>query len=348
MHGGDIYTFTRETGKTPLDFSENTNLFGLPEGVKHAIIEQVNTFHVYPDSNCSALAQCVSAYYGVREDSLLFGNGAADIIYKIAYALKPKSALLLAPTFSEYEMSLRQVGTDLQYFDLEEHRGFALTERILDAIPGNDVVYLCNPNNPTGVACRKELLVKIAEKCKEQGAYLIIDECFMDFVSEEKCYSMKAYVETFEHLVILKAFTKIFAMAGLRLGFCISSNEQLLQKIARGGQPWSVSTVAQVAGIACCSEQEYVKNSLDVIEKEREYLRQSLRELGYKTYDSVANYLLFQCQRSLVAPLREQGIMVRSCGNYHNLTQAYYRVAVKRHSENAELIRVLRELEKGE
>lgn len=355
MHGGDIYSFKKETGKTPLDFSENTNPYGLPNGVKKAIAESLDTYNVYPDPNCRELTQSVSKFYDITEEYLLFGNGAADIIFKIAYAIKPKNALILAPTFSEYEIALKKVGTKIHYFHLREEMQFQITEQILDAISGNDIVYICNPNNPTGIVCTRELMLKILNKCRACGAYLVVDECFMDFVASD----MREYVSSeaikkskdsiltevanYQNLIVLKAFTKIFAMAGLRLGFCVSSNLSLLEEINHAGQPWSVSSVAQIAGIACCKESEYIRDSLDRLETERKFLIDSLQNLGFKTYESDANYILFRSNEDLITTLKEAGIMIRSCSNYIGLNQEYYRIAVKRHHENEALIQALQD-----
>lgn len=344
IHGGDIYSFEKETGIKPLDFSENTNPFMLTNGVKKAIMESIDSYNVYPDPECRALKEGVSDYYKIKPQHLVFGNGAADIIFKIAYGLKPKHALILAPTFSEYELALKKVQTQVDYFLLKEEEEFAITQEILDQIPGHDIVYICNPNNPTGKTCNREMLLEIGKKCKELGAYLIIDECFMDFVEDWRETSLLDYIEAFDNLLILKAFTKIFAMAGLRLGFGISSNAKLLQCIQDAGQPWSVSTVAQVAGVACCKEEQYVKESLEEIKKERLFLKTELQKLGFKVFESEANYLLLKSEVDLGVGLRERGIMVRSCGNYHNLTQEYYRIAVKQHVDNQKLIDGLREL----
>lgn len=348
MHGGDIYSFERETGKMPLDFSENTNPYKLPVGVKQAIIDNVDVFQAYPDPMCRELTHVVAKYYDVREEELLFGNGAADIIFRIAYALKPANALILAPTFSEYELSLKNVGTQIHYFQLEESIGFAVTEDILKTIPGKDIVYICNPNNPTGRVCERKILCKIAEECRKQGAYLVVDECFMDFVEEGPRYSLIKEMENFRNLIILKAFTKTFAMAGLRLGFCLSSNQDLLEKIRCVGQPWSVSTVAQVAGIACCDEAEYIEESMKEIQVEKVYLMDRLQELGLKTYESNANYILFQCTIDLAERLKKYEIMIRSCGNYIGLNGDFYRIAVKRHLENEALISALQDIKKEE
>lgn len=336
IHGGDIYTFEKETGMKPLDFSENTNPMGLPKAVGEAIANSIELFSSYPDLNCSKLTNTVAKFYGVLPKKILFGNGAADIIFKIAYALKPEKALVLAPSFAEYEIALKKAGTKTQHYILKEESEFEIEEDILNSCE-NKTVFICNPNNPTGKLCKKDLLLKIAEKAD----FLIVDECFMDFVSENEKYTLLKDFENFDNIIILKAFTKIFAMAGLRLGFCICNDENLLEKINSFGQPWSVSTVAQVAGIACCSEFDYVKKSLELVLNEREFLENQLAKLGFKVYKSHANYIFFKAKSGLVEQLKKDGIMIRSCENYCSLNENYYRIAVKKHCENLRLLTVL-------
>lgn len=338
IHGGDIYSFLEQTGKKPLDFSENTSPLGLPDGVKAAIIEAVDLYGAYPDIQCRKLKEAVSAYYQVESEYLLFGNGAADLIFKIAYGLKPKTALVLAPTFAEYELALKKVGCKITYEYIKQEEDFLLTSRILNQIPGKEIIFICNPNNPTGQLCDLELLMQIANKCQEEHCMLVIDECFMDFVTAQEQHSFLKQVNDYSHVIILKAFTKLFAMAGLRLGFAICSNHSTLETLQDAGQPWSVSTVAQVAGIAACKEICYVKQMLEIVKTERVYLTTQLRNLGYQVWEGHANYLFFKGESDLKERLYQQGIMIRSCSNYVGLDKTYYRIAVKTHKDNETLI----------
>ncbi|MFI3226086.1 MAG: threonine-phosphate decarboxylase [Clostridia bacterium] len=333
-HGGDIYSFEKETGIIPLDFSENTNPLGLPTSVKRAIINSVETFCAYPDLNCTDLTIATALFYDVSPTHLLFGNGAADLIFKIAYCLKPKKAIVLAPTFSEYEIALKNAGADVDYYYLSEN--FQISDDILDIVE-NKVVFICNPNNPTGTLCDTTLLKKIAQKAQ----YLIIDECFMDFVCNSDKYSLLSEINNYPNIIILKAFTKIFSMAGLRLGFCVSSNVELLHNINSQGQPWSVSTVAQVAGIACFEESDFVSKTQKLILTERSYLQNELNILGFEVYQSSTNYILFKTPIELQKSLKSFGIMIRLCSNYIGLNDNYYRIAVRSHEENLRLINTL-------
>lgn len=338
VHGGDIYTYMSKTGIVPLDYSANINPLGLPEPVKRVLADNIDSFSPYPDIHCRRLARAMSEFEKVDESFLLFGNGAADIIFKTVYALKPKSALLLAPTFAEYEIALANTNCRINYHHLYEKDEFALTEDIIGKIKGVDIVFICNPNNPTGMVTPKELIYKIAEKCTSENAYLVLDECFMDFVEGSQKYSFKEFIGRFDNVLILKAFTKIFSMAGLRLGYCISSNKGLLESINKAGQPWSVSTPAQLAGIAACGEKEHVKKTVHMIRKEREFLYGELKAAGLKPYESYANYILIKGERDLYDRLLKEHIIIRRCSNYIGLDDSFFRIAVKMRKDNEKLI----------
>lgn len=338
IHGGDIYPFIQK-GIVPLDFSANINPLGMPKGVKKLLIEKINSFSNYPDINCNELKDSVSIFENVLRDYILFGNGAADLIFKLVFAIKPKKALLLSPTFSEYEMALKNVDCEINHYPLSPLNDFKLETSILEKISENSIVFICNPNNPTGMVIEKSLVLEIAKKCLLKNSILVIDECFMDFVSDNEKYSFKEHISEFNNVIILKAFTKFFALAGLRLGYCICSNKILLENINSQGQPWSVSSPAQIAGVYALKEKDYIKNSVSLISKERQYLENQLIKLGFKVFKSYTNFILFKTkQTDIYQLLLANGILIRKCENFSGLDKTYFRIAVKNHSDNKKLI----------
>lgn len=350
-HGGDIYSqSTTDEGKAFVDFSANINPLGLPLGVKEAIKASLKKCINYPDPFCRELRTATASYLQVAEENIFFGNGAADVLFRLALAIKPRKALLLAPTFADYEKALRSVDCKITYYDLQEKKEFKVGKSILRAITSStDMVVICNPNNPTGQLTDRELLVKILNKCVEVNAKLLIDECFMDFVDEDKAFSMRDLLEEYPSLIILKAFTKTFAMPGVRLGYCLNSDQELQNRLHQCGQDWSVSVLAQEAGKAALQEQYYLCASLALIKEERKYLTNQLRLLGAKVYGSYANYIFFKMSRvkKLDALLHQQGYLIRSCKNYHNLDENYYRIAVKTRVLNRGLIKAMKEARKN-
>ncbi len=349
-HGGDIYSQKAAgSGKACVDFSANINPLGLPLGVKAAVKQAIKDCINYPDPFCRELAEAAGAFLGVPPSQLFFGNGAADVLFRLALALQPKNALLLAPTFADYEKSLRTVQCRIKYYTLQEKQEFIPQSDILKKISARtDLVVICNPNNPTGQLADKKLMELILEKCRSVGAKLLVDECFMDFVDAPEASSMRSFLAEYPELIILKAFTKTFAMPGIRLGYCITCDEQLLQRLHESGQDWSVSVLAQAAGKAAVQEKQYLHESIMLIAEEREYLSHQLELLGARVYGSKANYIFFYMEQpaDLAELLRKQGYLIRSCANYHNLKAGYYRVAVKTRVLNRGLIKAIKEAKK--
>lgn len=339
MHGGDVYRY-----ENYLDFSANCNPLGLPDGVRSAIIRAVDSVVHYPDVRCEKLKAAIGRYEQFPEQQIVCGNGAAEVIFSLCLAVKPKRALLPAPTFAEYQQALESVGCAVEYVWLEERKGFVLGEQILEQVERErpDIMFVCNPNNPTGVLTEKSLLERLLHLCERTKTLLVLDECFLDFVEQPERYSMKEYLRQTEHLVIVKAFTKRYAMAGVRLGYGLTGDQRLTEQIELVTQPWNVSCLAQEAGIAALKETAYVRRGQELIIRERRYLQEQLRQLGLKLYDSRANYLFFLGPEDLPERMKKHKILIRDCSNYPNLRRGFCRIAVRTHEENEQLINALK------
>ncbi|MCL2402573.1 MAG: aminotransferase class I/II-fold pyridoxal phosphate-dependent enzyme [Oscillospiraceae bacterium] len=327
-HGGDIYR-----NHVRVDFSVNTNPLGMPAAVLAALRENLDACEKYPDPHCEKLRQAIARFEGVPEPHIVCGAGAADLIYRLVFAQQPKKVLVCAPTFSEYERAVWISGGQVVYHALREADGFALTERILDDMTADiDMVFLCNPNNPTGKLADTGVLKSVADKCLKNGATCVLDECFLPFTHGES-------LKNLPHVVILKAFTKIYSMAGLRLGYMLCGDSDVINAVRDRTQTWGVSSLAQIAGIAVLEDcSGWIEQTLKLVETEREYLTTQLRGMGLKVYDSDASFILFRAEKSLYAPLLKRGFLVRSCANFNELGEDYTRIAVKLREENAALI----------
>ena len=338
-HGGDVYD-----GEIQLDFSANTNPYGTPQGVLDAITAALPRVHQYPDPYCRELVKTISEFESAPKDWILCGSGAAELIYSYCEALRPGRAMELAPTFSEYSLALERVGCQVERYSLKKENCFSLTEDFLPVLESSrpDVLFLCNPNNPTGQVIGLPLLEKILDVCEEQGTYLFVDECFLDLSDDG--VSLKSHLGEHPNLFILKAFTKSYGMAGVRLGYCLCARGQLLEEMSHTVQPWNVSTLAQSAGVAALHERAFLQRTRALIPVERQWLQSQLEALGFWVCPSKANYLLFQGSQDLWEQLRKQGIAIRSCGNYHGLGTGWYRIAVRLHGENECLIRAMKEV----
>ena len=249
-HGGEVYA-----RKIDLDFSANINPYGTPQAVKDAVAGSVEALRCYPDPYCRRLVSAIADFEKVPEKQVFCGNGAAELIFSCCMALRPKKAMVLSPCFSEYETALKVFGTETAHYLLNRQDNFALTEAFLSVLEGFDgeMLMLCNPNNPTGQVIGRPLMEKILDICRRRGIFLFIDECFLDLTQGGEALSMKPFLGSTENLLLLKAFTKSYGMAGLRLGYCLTGNENLLKTMGRQVQPWNVSVPAQNAGVAALS-----------------------------------------------------------------------------------------------
>lgn len=329
-HGGDV--FEREI---VYDFSANLNPLGMPERVKNALQKSISEWEKYPDPFCRSLVKKLSKCEKLSPENIVCGNGAADLIFRIVQTATPKKAVVCAPSFSEYSKALTQSGCEISVYYLSEKNSFALDENILEMLDESvQMLILCTPNNPTGRTVDGELLSRICERCKANDIVFLCDECFIDFTENA------AHAELFlnPNVVVLKAFTKIYAMAGLRLGYALFGDEKLAESVRKSGQFWSVSAPAQTAGEAALDEKYYLEKTLELIKNERDFLTENLRNFGFKVYPSEANFILFYTELPLDEMLLKEKILIRNCANFDGLEQGYFRTAVRTHEENSALV----------
>lgn len=343
IHGGDIYTRREHCPAVLTDFSANINPLGLPEGVKVAVTAALGDCARYPDPLCRELTQAIALNEGIPAEYILCGGGAADLIYRLAYAAKPKHALVLAPAFEEYEQALTAAGCAVQHHLLYEQEDFLLTPRILEELTDDlDLLFLCSPNNPTGQPVDRALLCQILQRCEEKNILLCVDECFCGFLDDPDAYTMKDQLCGHNNLFLLKAFTKLYAMAGLRLGYALCANRALLEQMYACGAPWSVSHPAQVAGLQALREHAYLRQGKALVAQERERLKNGLARLGCKVYGSHANYVFFRPHiPNLCEHMLSYGFLLRDCRNYKGLQGEFCRIAVRCSADNKALLNAM-------
>lgn len=372
----------------------------------------------------------------VAPEWISFGNGAADLIYRLMQVLRPQQVVVAAPAFAEYSVAAERVGAQVVPVYLSEADDFSFTPAVeaafihaIERAPSGSAVFLCNPNNPDGNVIRAEVLQRIAAVCEAHHSWLLVDECFLPFLRSddatnmscgqeagergaqmpksissddssnaaathfsnvehalrpnERACSMVPSLRAFEHLVILRAFTKIYGMPGLRLGYMLTAAQALTDAVRETMTPWEINLPAQLAGVAALEETEFVEKTRALIRAERAFLVQTLPTLPYveKVYVPVsdANFILFRTaltqpdcpdgrvrnselksesdpcvsgNRTVFAShsvdlkslLLDRGVLIRACGNYEGLDARYYRICVRTHEENLELIRRWRAL----
>ena len=354
-HGGDY------TGEF-LDFSANIAHFGLPDGVRYALLElaQGNGAERYPDPDCTALRSCIAAKEALDTDMVLCGSGAADLLYRAVRFLQPKTALVLEPTFSEYEKALRETGCEVRKVYAEPAyneegalcgQSFALPD-LSDALgPDLDLLVLCSPNNPTGRSLSPEELTVLLKVCRANGTLVLWDACFADFMDLEEDPERQARydqflpfaVANFENLLVLKSLTKTYAIPGLRLGYLLWSDTERMRDLSSFGPPWSVSAPAQAAGAAALQDNNYLESVRQYVSQEKLRLWLALLDLPCWCRRGDGNFLLHCSERTdLAERLKAHGILVRDCANFDGLDAHWVRFAVKTREENDELLAALK------
>lgn len=340
-HGGDVEGYRVRYGRDPIDASANVNPLGMSPAVCIAARAAVDDACRYPDPACRELVRAIAAHEGVDPAWVLAGNGAADLIWRLALAVRPRRALLCAPTFSEYGAALAAVGARIERVRLREEDGFALTGDFVQAIrPGIDLVFLCVPNNPTGLVPPRGLVLEVLDACERVGAVCVVDECFNGFLPDPAGASVVGALASHPHAVVLSAFTKLYGMAGLRLGYLLAADSGLVAAVRAAGQAWPVSSVAQAAGIAALADTVYVRESRELVAMERARLARGLAAAGLRVYPSQANYLFAHAPvPDFAARMERLGVMVRDCATYEGLDAGYVRIAVRTPAENAAILR---------
>lgn len=341
-HGGNLARAAREYGieeKYFIDFSASINPLGPAPGVYRAITGEMWRIRHYPDPDCGLLPDLLAGHLGVEKANLVLGNGGAELIYILPAALKIKRALVAAPTFSEYAEAVTALGGEVEYFTYG--RGI---EEIIECLPGKDAVFICNPNNPTGRVIDRSSLMKVVEAAEKLGVFAVVDEAFMDFVEERQEISLMGEAYSRSRLVVLYSMTKFFGIPGLRLGAAVA-NTEIAGLLKKHKDPWSVNTLAAVAGVAALTDKRHMEETLRLVNEERSYLGRRLSALpGVRPYPSAANFLLVDISGTGLTPsemverLGRMGVLVRNCSNFKGLDVPCIRVAVRNRDENNRLI----------
>ena len=354
IHGGNIIEVSRKYNirkNKIIDFSSNINPLGFPEGVQNLLKRGVNEIISYPDSDSTELKEEIARWLGINENNILAGNGSTELIYLIARVLKPKCALIPVPTFNEYERSLNCVSSELRYLPLKEKKHFRFDiSDIFSLLPQIDILYLCNPNNPTGVLYRKNEIISLIEGAEKRGVLVVIDEAFMDFTDNE---TVIGEITRRENLIVIKSLTKFFGIPGLRLGYLVS-NSKMVDKISYYKEPWTVNVVAQKAGVVCLKDGNFRLKTKRFIDRERKYMLDKLSRLkGLKPYLSPTNYLLIKIVKTglssgkLYEMMAREGFLIRDCSSFRGMGNKFIRVAVKRRKQNDLLIENLKRTMEG-
>lgn len=344
-HGGDIYSFEERTGCSSVyDFSANINPFGVSDRVREAVSGAADKLVFYPDPMNRKLVSALSRFHHVSEECIVCGNGGSDVIYRTASALSPRRAVIVSPVFTEYRDALESAGAEVKDFILK-HPFRIDSEFLAEAEHGDyDLLVICNPNNPTGTVTDRNVIGKIAETALRKNAHVLLDECFFDMTGKDsEQNSMIRSLDEYPNLIVVKSMTKMYALPGLRLGYAVSADRELVSRIRSTGQPWPVNTLASEAGAAALGDDGYRTEFLEFLETERKFMYDELVKRGFEVWEPGANFIFFRAHgmNNLVNELSGYGIMIRQCSDYTGLNDEYYRICVRKREENIYLLECL-------
>ncbi|HEX5187109.1 MAG TPA: histidinol-phosphate transaminase [Nitrososphaeraceae archaeon] len=352
---GTIYS-TFDCSKVKIDFSSNINPLGISKFVLREIKNNlVQTSYTYPDPKCTLLKKSICEYIGCNSDHnwITVGNGATEIIHNFVRSLCLKNSIIPSPTFCEYELASKRCGMIIDYIPLSKKLHFE-PDLIIEKVKKNpnSLIFLCNPNNPTGLVETKaiEKILNSIDNNNNNKTILMIDESFIEFLSEIEKNSVVSRIREFENLAILRSMTKSYGLAGLRLGYLIA-NPKLTQRLRSYQIAWNVNGIAQIAGIAALKDQKFLLNARKIIQKEREYMynKINLKKTKVKALRSQVNFFLIKLknvdsisyQKIL---LKYYGILVRDCSTFGGLSNNFIRVAVRKHNDNLKLLKAIYEI----
>ena len=358
IHGGNIYAAARDRGgcvNDYLDFSANINPLGLSNRVRSALHEAMELVVCYPDPDATALKTAIAETYQVPAECIETGNGAVELIYLLCRVLSPERVLLPEPTFGEYPAAARAAGLPVASFPLQEADQFQPDlELLTQALRPGDLLFFCNPNNPTGTIQTRWQLEPLIRRASTIGAHVAVDESFIDFRPPDREESCRSLVGEYAGLTVLHSLTKFLAVPGLRLGFMLGRPDLVRQmKFLR--DPWNVNVMAQAAGVAGLSDGEYRRETVALVGREKEKLWAGLQQIvGIEPLPPAVNFVLARLSSTgwdavrLQETLWQEQVLIRNCASFSGLSASYMRVAVKKPEENLRLLALLERILCGE
>ncbi len=343
-HGGNLSLIQKiyNINKNEIiDFSDNINPLGASSKLKENISTIYDILNIYPDENYTNLRQCISKYTNCEPKNIVVGNGATELISAYIKAIAPTNALLILPTYSEYEHELKKVKSHIIHFDVLEDDSFKLNvDMLLSAITSDiDLLVFCNPNNPTGYLTSIQDVKRILTHCKKTNTAVLLDETYVEFSKENK--GATTLVETFDNLFVIRGTSKFFAISGLRLGYALSSSKTILQDVKTELVPWNVNIVADYLGQLVFSDEDFIKSSIDLCTEEYVKYKNYFDKLDcIHMFESDTNFILFkiQCEdfnaKEVFDFMIKHNILIRNLSNAKNLSEKYFRICIQTPEHN--------------
>jgi threonine-phosphate decarboxylase len=357
-HGGNIAQVCETHGLRPdeiTDFSANINPLGYSPGLPARISRELQSVLHYPDIDAAPLRTAVSSHISRHEDEILIGNGSTEHIYLLPRILRPETGIVFEPTYSDYARAMKNAGADVTEImrKTETFEADLNYPAIGSKTGANTMLYLCNPNNPTGTLTKKEEILSLARRCPDMC--IVIDEAFMDFVADGYKFSVlkDAGAGSLRNIIVLRSMTKFHGFPGLRLGYTVAHTD-IIERLRALKEPWTVNTLAQAAGLLALEDNDYIEKSREFVAAEKDFLYRQLSAIdGLRPIPPSVNFILVRISddgptsHELQESLIGMGILIRDCSNFRGLGDKYFRVAVRTRDENVKLVSCLESSLKG-
>jgi threonine-phosphate decarboxylase len=356
FHGSDIekisshYNITKDS---LVNFAANVNPLGFPKEVSHSIAKNLDLLSTYPDREYTKLREVIASYCNVEREQIMVGNGSSELIALLIQQISPKKTLILGPTYSEYERELKSLGSSITYYNLKWENSFELNiECFLESLSGNyDLLILCNPNNPTSSFISKDTIEKILNTCKTYNTFVMIDETYVEFVPDNKITSTMPLVPIYDNFMTLRGVSKFFAAPGLRLGYGVTRNLGLLDRMKETIIPWSLNSIGAYAGELLLVDSSYIEATKELIANEKRHFLSELGKLsGINAFEANANFILVQITKENITAAEtfirslEEGLILRDCSSFEGLEGEFIRFCIMNPEDNRRLLDLLKAL----
>lgn len=356
FHGSDlekieeIYGIKREE---IVSFSSNVNPLGISYKLRSTLTSHLDAITTYPERDYTRLRACISSYTHAQMDHIIVGNGTSELISLFIQTQHPKKALILGPTYSEYEREIGLAGGVSNYYPLEESNGFELDldtfcSSLNDSI---DLLVLCSPNNPTSTAITRKQMRRILDTCLRHGIFVMVDETYVEFADNEQDISCISLTNYYTNLIILRGTSKFFASPGLRLGYAITGNRDVCKAINTRKNPWTINSLAEIAGQLMFRDEEYIRQTKALISAERKRIYDELSTWeNVKVYKPSGNFLLMRINKEDVTSDQlfdhciRQKMMIRDCSSFPFLDNTYVRFCFMNPEDNNRLLAAFAQL----
>lgn len=349
FHGSDLEKIEQYYGikkEEITSFSANVNPLGISPALRRSLSEKIDAITTYPDRDYVTLRRCIAEYAGTDYENIIVGNGSTELISLFIQIEHPGKAIVIGPTYSEYEREISLGGGTTLYYPLKESDGFLLnTEDFISCLKDDiDLLVLCNPNNPTSTCITNKSMRVILDACKQHGIYVMIDETYVEFADQMNQITSVPLTNYYNNLIILRGTSKFFAAPGLRLGYAITGNRDLIKTINTRKNPWTINSLAVIAGEIMFQDEEYIRATKALISSERKRMYELFEKReDFRVYQPTANFMLVKILRNeltsqdLFDRAIRRRMMIRDCSTFPFLDDKYIRFCFMEPEKNDEL-----------